>query len=132
MKKLFTALAVFLLSACGTMDFYDQVRSTNRNNLGRLSVGMAKPEVLSIMGTETVDVGFGRRITNPYRVETMKGKDEQLYEILFYYTDIKKRDDAITDDELTPIVLKDGKVIGYGWSFLNENATRYKYQIDLR
>jgi hypothetical protein len=84
------------------------------------------------MGTETVNVGFGRRITNPYRVETMKGKDDQLYEILFYYTDIKKRDDAITDDELTPIVLKDGKVVGYGWSFLNDNVARYKYQIDLR
>jgi len=131
MEKLLTALSIFLLTACA-VDFYDQVRATNRNNLIHLSVGMAKPEALSIMGTETVNVGFGRRITNPYRVETMKGKDDQLYEILFYYTDIKKRDDAITDDELTPIVLKDGKVVGYGWSFLNDNVARYKYQIDLR
>jgi len=73
-----------------------------------------------------------RLINNPYRTETLKGIDGQIYEVLFYYTDIKKADEAITDDELTPILIKDGKLVGWGWSFLNQNVTKYHYKLDIR
>jgi len=58
------------------------------------------------MGNETQST-FYDVITNPYCSETLKGKDGYTYEVLFYYTDIKKQDGAITDDELTPLVFKD-------------------------
>ena len=92
---------------------------------------MSKNDVLKTMGTRT-KYTIELRVTNPWRTETLKGKDGKFHEELFYYTDIKKRDGAITDDELTPIVLKDGKVIGWGWGFLNDNVTKYQYQIDIR
>jgi len=38
--------------------------------------------------------------------------------LLFYYTDLKAADNAITDDELTPVVLMDNKVVGWGWTLL--------------
>ena len=77
-----------------------------------------------------VEPGAPSRINNPYRVEAFKGKDGHIHEVLYYYTDLKKDDGVITNDELTPIVLKDGEVVGWGWGFLSDNVTRY--QIDIR
>jgi hypothetical protein len=92
---------------------------------------MAKDEVLKIMGTKTTkayrgwDGGFVDVINNPYRSEVLQGKNKTL-EVLYYYTDKKKADDAITDDELTPLVFDNGKLIGWGWSFLQENIQKYE------
>ena len=122
---------LFLLGSFLGCASLETIRATNRENLMKLSIGITKSETLQIMGTKTqraeTDV-----ITNPYRSETLKGKDGGIYEVLFYYTDIKKQDGAITDDELTPLVFKDNKLMGWGWSFLNENVTKYQYQIDIR
>jgi len=147
-------LVVFLLAislvGCTSLD---SIRTKNREGLSRLAVGMTKDKVFEVMGNKTITTprrylfrsgpettGVGRvkeseaarRINNPYRVETLKGKDGQIHQVLFYYTDIKKHDGAITDDELTPIVLKYGKVVGWGWGFLNENVSKYHMQIDVR
>ena len=128
-------LVVFLLAmslvGCASIG---SVRTKNRERLTKLSVGMSKSEVLKTMGTGTTYDVFSRpsRINNPYRTETLKGKDGKFYEVLHYYTDIKKSDFAITDDELTPIVLADDRVVGWGWGFLNDNVSKYHMQIDVR
>ena len=110
-------------SGCTSLD---QVRAMNRGKLVQLSLGLSKSEVLQIMGIETIKAG-GDRITNPYRTETLKGEDRRIYEVLFYYTDFKKRDGAVSDDELTPLVIKDGKLIGWGWNFLNDHVAKYQH-----
>jgi len=97
--------------------------------------GMRRSSGTTIILRETgtkVEPEAPRRINNPYRVEAFKGKDGHIHEVLYYYTDLKKDDGVITNDELTPIVLKDGKVVGWGWGFLNENVTKYQVQIDVR
>ena len=66
--------------------------------------------------------------TNPYRSEILQGSNE-TFEVLYYYTDVKKADGAITDDELTPLVFKDKKLIGWGWSFLGQNIEKYEIRI---
>jgi len=149
-------LVVFLLAislvGCTSVSL-ETIRTWNRENLVRLSVGMSKDDVLQVMGNKTItttrvitfpskadikrmervsESEAARRINNPYRVETLKGKDGQIHQVLFYYTDLKKVDGAITDDELTPIVLLDEKVVGWGWGFLNENISKYHMQIDVR
>jgi len=121
MKKLF--LLLVLISIIGCVSSSEQIRTKNRENLLRLSVGMNKFDVLQIMGTQTV-----KSINNPYKVETSQGKDGSLYEVLFYHTDLKARDGIITDDELTPLVFKDNKLIGWGWAFLREILPGYQYQ----
>lgn len=121
------------LTACMTTS---KVRSKNQLNLTMLSLGMTKSEVLSVMGIEIFQVecclsdGRVGEITNPYRTETFQTENGSTYEILFYYTDIKKDDGSISNDELTPIVLRDDKVIGWGRTFLGDNVK--KYQIDIR
>jgi uncharacterized protein DUF3192 len=63
---------------------------------------------------------------NPMREERLVGVDGVEYEVLFYYTDLRERDDKITDDELTPVVLREGKVAGIGYRFLGERVPRYR------
>ena len=75
---------------------------------------------------------FMGTMTNPYRSETPRAQDGTSVEILYYYTDQKADDGAITDDELTPIVLENGKVVGWGWSFLHQNVERYELKIRVR
>ena len=125
MKTIGILLLVISLLGCAASG--EQIRTKNRENLLRLSMGMKKFDVLQIMGTETVE-----SINNPYRVETPKGKDGDLYEVLFYHTEIKNKDGIITDDELIPIVFKDNKLIGWGWAFLIEIVPKYQYQIEVR
>ena len=123
-------LSLFLIS-CVSLD---KIRTENRTNLNRISLGMSKSEVLNIMGTETVRVFDSRkRINNPFRTEILSEGDKK-YEVVFYYTD-KKRNvssvtGSITDDELTPIVFFNGKVEGYGWLYVKDNFKRY--QINMR
>ena len=111
-------------SGCASVE---GVRAKNREGLSRLSRGMAKAEVLSVMGTKSV-TAQRMRITNPWRVETREAGG-LLWEILFYYTDMKRADYAITDDELTPLILKDGKLDGWGWSYLDDVADKYEIRL---
>lgn len=124
MKKLSALFLVFLLIGCASS--IEQMRTKNRENLLRLSLGMSKFDVLQIMGTETF-----KGINNPYRVETPKGEDGELYEVLFYNTETKNKDGVIAENELIPIVFEDNKLIGWGWAFLSEIVPNYQYQIDV-
>jgi hypothetical protein len=129
--KVWSVLLIVFIASCAShpkanIDAFlsmDQVRNTNRDNLARLSVGMSKSQVLKVMGARTVETEL-MAIKNPYRVETLKASDGKTYEIVSYYTDIKKTDGTITDDELTPLVFEAGKLIGWGWSFLNQNVSQ--------
>ena len=134
------ALGVFAACAPPPLTI-DLVRSQNRERLTKLSVGMSKDEVLSVMGTETIQtqvrVGTGiyatnqdlMRVTNPWRSETLKSKEGVFVEVLYYLTDMKAADNAVTDDELTPIVLEDSAVVGWGWAFLDANVDKYEIRI---
>ena len=47
----------------------------------------------------------------PYRSETLSLSSGKRLELLYYHTDLKTPDGAVTDDELTPVVLIEDKVI---------------------
>ena len=111
-------------AACSSLmiDPLEQLRDGNKQNLAKVAPGMTRMEVESVMGHARAggklpEVLFGRvqylEAKNPMR-EEKNGNDLVLY----YYTDVKTLDDRITDDELTPVVLRDGKVVGVGAQFL--------------
>ena len=119
MKILIIASAL-AVSACSNiyLDTSDLLRTQNTENLAKLTVGLRKQVAMEMMGTEP-SKGVFMWIDNPYRTETLTGKDGKGYEVLYYYTGLKQRDDKITDDELTPLVFHEGRLIGWGYPFLD-------------
>jgi len=123
-------------------------REENRSNLQRLSVGMSRSEVLSIMGTGSlehpagsegsgvvrterdtlgvaqVQIPLGARapaLYNPMRTATY-GSVGDTWEVLYYYVRMVEADDRVTEDELEPVVLRDGHVSGMGWTYWRATA----------
>ena len=91
----------FILSAISCTS-PGKIRERNRNNLSRLTLDMSRQQVLTVM-------------KRPYRSETLSLSNGKRLELLYYHTDLKTPDGAVTDDELTPVVLIEDKVIGWGW-----------------
>jgi len=119
MKILSTILLVVMVcSGCGGYMAQD-IRLYNREQLGNLELGMPRAMVFDTMGDETFSTDVA--INNPYRIEMFQAEDGTPVEVLFYYTDVKDDDNAISDEELTPIVLIDGEVVGWGWFCLRQH-----------
>jgi hypothetical protein len=129
-KVMFVVALTFLLAGCAAT--LHKAIAPNRESLKKLNIGMTKDEVLGVMGTKAFVsggfvqiLGFGQEpektlvINNPYRSEILALNDKKL-EVIYYVTDVKKDDGAISDDELTPLVFEDGKLIGWGQVFLKE------------
>lgn len=118
-------------------------REENRRNLARLAIGMSRDEVIEVMGLETIGRPFGTEgsgpirteedslgvtqvqvpvgargplLQNPHRTGTYLTEGHS-WEVLFYYTDMVLDDDRISDEELTPVVLRDGLLAGVGWDY---------------
>ena len=118
MKKL--SLYVFLVlmfcnnSISDTIFTPKQVRTMNKEKLNELEIGMSKDEILIIMGTKRFSIESSPfTIENPFRIE-VQSSDKNIYRILYYDTDLVKADGFITDDELTPVILKNNKLVGWG------------------
>lgn len=124
LKCIIALLLLALLGGCASLA---DIRAWNRQNLLQLSTGASKADVLRIMGTDTISAE-GSVITNPYRSELYRS-EARTVELMLYYTDIKKADGAITDDELTPIVLIDGRVDGWGWSYWDAVVKKYEIRV---
>lgn len=103
------------------------IMSDNRHNLMKLSAGISKEEVYTIMGKET-KIFLGGSVDNPYRTEMYRSQGHR-FELLFYVSQPMHADGMWTDDELMPIVIMDGKLDGWGWSYWNDVISKYELRI---
>ncbi len=100
-----------------TIGYHDLIEQ-NRDGLGRLKIGMTREEVVVLMG----DCGIRIRATtysNPYRTAVLK-KGEDSYEVLYYLIQRHQKFTSIRDTNAVPIVLKDGRVVGWGDSAIRD------------
>jgi hypothetical protein len=122
MKKAAIVSILFVLAA-GCTSSLEPVRTANRRNLMKLSVGMTKEKAMKIMGHKSGGGSFGEPAVNsPYKSEILPAGGK-TYEVLYYYTDVKSaiyiaNPSTVHDDELTPLVFDNGKLIGWGADFL--------------
>jgi hypothetical protein len=119
-KYLTFLLCTMFFQGCATD--YSRLREANRMNLPRLSLGMTLAQVNAVMGSEIVD-GFGGKIGNPYKHEIVSGVDKSDYEVYYYYTEHVGNKDWTSG--MTPVIFKNGKLEGVGWSaFAKNNLAR--------
>jgi len=90
---------------------------STRNNLNRLEIGMSKNEIVNIMG-------------QPYQREVFLGDDGEPIEVLLYQTKFVGMAVSPSDRELTPIVLKNKELIGWGRNFY-DTTKRYHIKQDI-
>ncbi|TRZ93764.1 DUF3192 domain-containing protein [bacterium] len=136
MKKMLWVVAAFtLLYGCATTKI-SNLATDNRMNLVRLSLGMSKEKALDIMGSRSAEYicdvessgpGAKMKLSNPYRAETFQVAGKIL-EVVYYITDLKHDNCKIDNEELTPLVFEDSKLIGWGNNFLPEVIPAVKPQ----
>ena len=114
-----------------------EVGAVNREHLLQLRPGMPRGEVLELMEIDLTEEyrlrnrGFDTfldkdaLIPNPYRRAQIRTDDGSEIELLFYYTGEHDHQEPVTDAELTPLVLEDGLLLGWGWPYLNQNVGEY-------
>lgn len=130
MKNLLSLLLTLLVASATTACQHDPVGdgvesvsyktliSRNQANINKLSLGMTRADVDHTMGAMEASTN-NAIISNPYKVEPMRVGTSQ-YEILYYLTRKYPPFTSIKESQATPVILKDGKVVGWGWGNLNE------------
>jgi hypothetical protein len=69
-------------------------------------------------------------LQNPHRTATFEA-GEHAWEVFFYYTHLVRDDGFVTDDELTPVVLRDGVLVGRGWEFWAAQVSAYRIPAEI-
>ena len=129
-------LGALSVHGCATLSQENttQFRIDNQQHLRMLTPGMTKDVVIATMGIAPVSRCLRstggichefETIDNPYR-RSYFDVGRKRYEVLYYYTDDQKRDlryyyqelkrheSELGDDQLTPVLLEDGKLVGWG------------------
>lgn len=83
---------------------------------------MTKEEVHEVMGTKSAGP-----YNNPYRTAMQYDENNEPIEVFYYWTD-GSYVGGITDNELTPVVFQNGKVIGWGREFFTEFVQKYEFR----
>ena len=124
------------LSSCVPTDFTAESKITkltessnlakvNSSRLLRLEPGMSKSQVLETMGTAN-----GTYVNNPYLVSLFSIQEDYIT-VIYYFT--KNPSDwyrtTATFDSLTPLVLLNGKLIGWGDESLRRVQDKYDITI---
>lgn len=85
---------------------WQDTEQTNRKYISRLQLDESYDDVLNRMGI----ADFNEFYT----------KDKQTYQVLYYRTQRISGDGVTTKDECTPLVFKNGELVGWGETAFNE------------
>lgn len=79
----------------------------NLHNLKKLQAGMSREDVYTIMGM-------------PDLYDMHETVDRDYLAVFYYYTHTKVDDGAASKNECTPVVIRDGKLVGWGYEYLEK------------
>jgi hypothetical protein len=133
LKLCVTAVVIsgLVLIACGRRYYgeYRRLVAANRVHTQSLELGMDQRQVAQVMA-DGAFVSYKKiQVTNPYRSEGFALDDGTSVQILFYLTQVQRRYGRPTNEELTPVVMENRKLVGWGWSFLDKNLERYQVKL---
>lgn len=135
MRKMCLIIAYLSIFLCGCVTTHtefqavDDVSPAVRRfvSFHQLQKGLTQSEVSAVLGGQVI-IGYempdARQqrykpvvISNPHRVEEYV-RGIRKYTIEYYLAGINRSDGSIENDELTPLVFQEDKLIGWGWGFL--------------
>ena len=135
MRRVGLLASVCLLSACAGLHVpAETLAERNRDLLFVLSPGMTRMEVEDIMGT-----GESRgvrelpdeerlRVKSPYRELYVAEPSGTAVTVLYYYTEQLRADGYVSEEELTPVVFRDGTLLGWGENVVKEEVDEEAFE----
>jgi len=122
----FSAFVVF--AACGPryVRAYRAAIAENQNATQNLTLGMSAASVRSLMGDGDLIQYKKIYFIDPWRSESFQLTDGTDVLILSYLTEPARDHFHPYDQDLTPIVLENDQVMGWGWTYLRRNTERYR------
>jgi hypothetical protein len=125
------ALTRIALPACTAQHFsvYRAEISANQQALSKLELGRSSEKVRSTLGEGELVNYKKLYLVDPWRTEAFALADGTGVQILFYVTQPPRKYYRPEDHELTPIVLENDRVVGWGWSYLSQKSDRYRYSV---
>jgi len=130
MRFFIAILSCFFVTGCASTPVYNPMQVAtqqeillNESGFKAIQEGMTLDQIHQIMGIALV-IGYEEQppdykpltVPNPYKTQTINGTD---YQIEYYIESIRQPDGVVSDDELLPLVFKDGKLVGRGWPLAN-------------
>lgn len=79
---------------------WEETQRVNKRKIAQLELGASYDSVKSTMGTPDLNEGFE--------------DNGESVQVLFYRTRHKHSDSQTTKDECTPLIFKNGKLVGFG------------------
>ena len=144
MKFSFFLVTLVFFVGCASIPEYDPVAVSrheilllNETVLSQISIGMRQAQVHEMTG-ESFIIGYALPsgseasvlkspggtpafkplvIANPYKKEDLT-TNSGTYVIEYYVTAVHQPDGVVSDDELMPLVFKEGILIGKGWDYV--------------
>lgn len=121
MRSVIRARFVTLIAAVSTLA---AVAACGDSRVRQLDVGMSKDSMLKILAA---DAPAGDTLPFVYK-HTQYLADGQIFDLYFY--DPQNREPLtnpeVTDNELTPLVVIDGKLAGTGWGYMDQVTDKYR------
>ena len=96
----------------GNNQSWEKRQKLNKYHISILKLGMTKERVLDLMGQPDIN--------EAYLTEKKSDQAGSEIQVLFYRTQHNNSDSKTTKDECTPLVMRDGKLVGWG-----DNAYRF-------
>ena len=117
------AVLLGLCTGCVGIQPAPLVAERNRGTLDGLQLGMTRHEVLSVTKAPRVRVresssARSMPVPNPHHGVLVPGGPAPA-EVIFYYTSVSVEDGLASIEELTPVLLYDGRYVGRGWGTLH-------------
>ena len=117
----------FLAYGCNTSSPYKLTIDDYMTAASQIKLGMAKPQVISIL-----EPSQSRLKNTDIKHPDMYNKDGVFIEIVYFRSGWQK-DGIITDEEFTPYLFHDGKLVSVGWALLGgpKSHARSKEKTDV-
>lgn len=118
------AAAVLTVAGCTAGP---ELRLQDRWRKDAVREGTSKEGLLRVMGTEhaviyNADGAVRKVVPNPYEMRDFT-RGGRTYEVIVYFTNPERKNGPLAEEEFTPFVLENGRVIGKGRDFLRKIET---------
>jgi len=95
-----------------------ELAQKNQLNINKLSIGITKTDLVSLLGDNVAKTHDGL-VSYPFHTEAFIGEQGIQYDVLYYVTAKNQTFKRLTLKETTPLIFKNGTLIGWGLESLN-------------